>query len=153
MLRILTVFFAFPLLFSCDSTFDASRLDSDLPNSTWLFDRADAADGVVSNDDSLPQRASITFGARSDNATAYDVQGYNGCNAFSGKYSLGSDNELTFSQIVQTERACAEKEARIEEVFNRAILGARSYAFEGDVLVIEAPGQSVELRLVREIAG
>lgn len=153
MLRYIAFFFALPLLFSCDATFDASRLDSALVNSSWLFDRADDADGTVNHDTSLPQRASIVFGERVEGATAYEVHGYNGCNAFSGKYSLGSENELTFSEIVQTERACTEPEARIEEVFNRAILGARSYAFEGEVLVIEAPGQSVQLRLVRDTAG
>ncbi len=153
MLRYLTFILALPLVFSCDSTFDASRLEGDLINSSWIFQRADTADDTVSSLPDAAQQASINFGDRVENATAYEVNGYNGCNAFSGKYSLGSQNELIFSEIVQTERACAADEARVEEVFNRAILGARSYSFDGEVLVITAPGQSVTLRLVPATGG
>lgn len=153
MLRYLTFLVTLPLVFSCDSTFDASRLTDDLINTSWVFQRADTADDTVSNLPDAAQQASINFGDRVENASAFEVNGYNGCNFFSGKYSLGNQNELIFSEIVQTERACAADEARVEEVFNRAILGARSYAFEDGVLVIDAPGQSVKLRLVSSTGG
>lgn len=138
--------------FGCDSTFDASRLDNNLENTEWHFERAEAADGEVSHDSNADRRASITFGERSPNSTTYEVNGYNGCNAFSGRYSVDGD-ELQFIQIIQTERACMEVEARIEEVFNRGILGARSFSISNDELVIDAPAQSVKLRLVRVTGG
>ncbi len=153
MLRYLTIILVLPLVFSCDSTFDASRLEGELYNTTWVFQRADTNDGTVSSLPNAAQQASIKFGDRVQNAQGYEVTGYNGCNAFSGLYTLGSQNELIFSEIVQTERACMEDEARVEEVFNRAILGARSYSFDGEVLVIEAPGQSVTLRLIPTAGG
>ena len=46
-----------------------------------------------------------------------------------------------------------EVEARIENVFNRGILGARSFSIVNDELVIDAPTQSVKLRLVRVTGG
>ncbi len=148
MLRSVILLFALLLTVGCDSTFDASRLGNDLANSSWLFERAETDDGDINNAPELSRLAMIDFGDRAENSTSYEVSGYNGCNAFSGKYSVDG-NELQFSEIVQTERACMEAEARIEEVFNRGILGAKNFSFEGDVLVIDAPGQSVKLRLTR----
>ncbi len=143
------VVFAF---LGCDSTFDASRLDNDLANTEWLFERAEDSDGDVNRNPDATRRASITFGERSPNSTTYEVNGYNGCNAFSGRYSVDGD-ELQFIEIAQTERACMEVEARIEEIFNRGILGARSFSLANDELVIDAPAQSVKLRLVRATDG
>lgn len=139
-------------LLGCDSTFDASRLDNNLENTEWLFERAEATNGDVRHDSTTSRRASITFGERSPNSTTYDVNGYNGCNAFSGRYSVDGA-ELQFIQIAQTERACMEVEARIEEVFNRGILGARNFSIVNDELVIDAPTASVKLRLVRATDG
>lgn len=136
----------------CDATFDASRLDNNLENTEWLFERAEAAEGEVNHDTDADRRASITFGERSANSSTYEVNGYNGCNAFSGRYNVDGD-ELQFIDIIQTERACMEVEARIENVFNRGILGARSFSIVNDELVIDAPTQSVKLRLVRVTGG
>ena len=140
------------VFFGCDATFDASRLDNNLENTEWLFERAEATAGDVTHDDAVSRRASITFGERSPNSTTYDVNGYNGCNAFSGRYDVDGE-ELQFIQIAQTERACMSVEARIEEVFNRGILGARSFSVVNDELVIDAPAESVKLRLVRVTGG
>ena len=141
MLRHLTIVLALFLTFSCDSTFDASRLDNDLAGTSWLFQRAETDDGNVDHDPTTSQRASIEFGERAENETSYEVSGYNGCNAFSGRYTVNGD-ELQFSQIKQTERACMEAEGRIEGVFNKALQGAKSFTFD-------APVQSVKLRLIR----
>jgi len=148
MLRFLTFVIILPFILSCDSTFDASRLENDLAGTSWLFELAETDEGDINNEPTASQRASITFGERVENETSYTVNGYNGCNAFSGKYTLGSQSELTFSEIVQTERACPEEEARIEAVFNQAIQGAKSYSYDGEILVIEAPGPSVKLRFI-----
>lgn len=146
-----TLLFAlsFCLAFSCDSTFDASRLDNDLTNTTWLFLRAETDNGDVFEDATSSRRATIEFGDRAANSAAFQVNGYNGCNAFSGDYSVDADGELVFTNIAQTERACREEEARVENAFNRGILGARTFTIEGDVLVINAPNESVKLRLSR----
>ena len=132
----------------CDSTINASRLDNDLANTTWIFERAETDDGDVSGASVSSRTTDINFGGRDDNADTYSVSGYNGCNAFSGKYDVDG-SEIVFTQMLQTERACQEHEARIEEVFNRGILNARSFSIDGDQLVIDAPSQSVKLRLNR----
>lgn len=148
MLRFTLLLAAF-LVVGCDSTFDASRLDNDLAGSQWLFERAETDDGNVDRNPNATRSASIEFGERVENSADYEVTGYNGCNAFSGRYSVdGAD--IQFIQIVQTERACQEVEARIEEAFNRAILGARSFSVDGDILLIDAPAESVKLRLIRD---
>ncbi len=139
------------ITYGCDGTFNASRLDNELANSTWLFERAEAGGDVVDRNPDAVRRASITFGDRGENSTAYEVNGYNGCNIFSGNYSVDGENELQFYQIAQTEMACQAIEARIEEVFNRAILNAKTYVFDGEMLVIDAPGESVKLSLIRSV--
>ncbi len=148
MLRTSLILAAF-LVIGCDSTFDASRLDNDLAGSQWLFERAETDDGNVERNSDATRSASIEFGERVENSSDYEVTGYNGCNAFSGRYTVdGAD--IQFIQIAQTERACQPTEARIEEVFNRAISGARSFSVDGDNLLIDAPAESVKLRLVRD---
>lgn len=148
MLRISLVLAAF-LVIGCDSTFDASRLDNDLAGSQWLFERAETDNGDVDRNPDATRSASIEFGERVENSADYEVTGYNGCNAFSGRYSVnGAD--IQFIQMAQTERACREAEARIEEAFNRAILGARSFSIDGENLLIDAPAESVKLRFVRD---
>ena len=147
MLRALTFLLVVLITFGCDSTFDTSRLDNALANSSWLFERAETNEGNVDHEPTLSRRASIDFGDRQENATTYEVAGYYGCNIFSGSYSVDGE-ALQFMQIVQTERACMSVEGRIEDVFSRGIRNARSYSFDGDVLVIHAPGQSLKLRFV-----
>ncbi len=138
------------IIAGCDATVDASRLDNNLADTSWLFERAETGDGTVDHEPTNSRRAAIYFGDRLDNEDGYSVSGYNGCNSFSGKYSVDG-TEIVFSELLQTLRACQEQEARIESAFSRGIVGARSFTLEDNNLVIDAPGESVKLRLIREV--
>ena len=77
------------------------------------------------------------------------MSGFNGCNAFSGLYTIGADGSIRFFQMIHTERACREKEGRLEFLFSQVFSGAERFRREGNRLVIEAPSSGIRLFFIR----
>ena len=63
------------------------------------------------------------------------VSGNGGCNAFSGNYSLGKDNEISFGQMVRTNILCGGID--YERNYLNALAKADHYALSGDTLTLK----------------
>jgi hypothetical protein len=70
------------------------------------------------------------------------VAGSGGCNSYSGQY-LVQDSAISFSQILHTERACAEPSLNQQEQrFFRALETATGFVLADDELVIRTEGDA-----------
>ncbi len=63
------------------------------------------------------------------------VSGNGGCNAFSGNYSLGKDNEISFGEMVRTNVLCPGID--VERNFLDALAKADHYDLKGDTLILK----------------
>jgi len=63
------------------------------------------------------------------------VSGNGGCNAFSGHYSLGKDNQIGFGEMVRTNVLCAGVD--YEKNYLDALAKADHYAINGDTLTLK----------------
>jgi heat shock protein HslJ len=61
--------------------------------------------------------------------------GNGGCNAFSGNYSLGKDNEISFGDMVRTNVLCAGID--FERKYLNALAKADHYNVDGDTLTLK----------------
>jgi len=150
MMSIRILFLASLVFFGCDASNNASLDAGSLTNSRWLLDRAETDEGNVSASEA-PQQAAIEFGGRAGDAETNAVSGYNGCNIFSGQYEVTDENTLRFFDIVQTERACTQIEARLENAFTNVLEGASQFTQDNDQLVIERSSRNVRLIFVRTL--
>jgi len=63
------------------------------------------------------------------------VAGNGGCNAFSGNYSLGKDNEISFGDMVRTNVLCSGID--FERKYLDALAKADHYNVNGDTLTLK----------------
>ena len=63
------------------------------------------------------------------------VSGNGGCNAFSGNYSVGKDNEISFGQMVRTNVLCAGID--YEKNYVNSLAKADHYAINRDTLTLK----------------
>ena len=63
------------------------------------------------------------------------VSGNGGCNAFSGNYSLGKENEITFGEMVRTNILCPGID--FERKYLNALAKADHYSIVGDTLSLQ----------------
>lgn len=64
------------------------------------------------------------------------VNGYSGCNSFSGAYTLDeASSRISFAHIVSTQRGCAEG-ADVERAFGEALSRADSFSLKGDHMTL-----------------
>ena len=63
------------------------------------------------------------------------VSGNGGCNAFSGNYSLGKNNQISFGEMVRTNVLCAGID--FERKYLNALAKADHYEIKGDTLSLQ----------------
>ena len=135
----------------CDAAQDSSLQLDDLVNTRWVLERAEA-DGNTITGSSTEEKATIEF-AQASAASMHSVSGYNGCNLYSGSYEIRGTDELHFSDIVQTYRACDEDEGRLESIFVKVLEDVSFFSVDDDRLVIENTSRNVSLVFVRTSNG
>lgn len=80
------------------------------------------------------------------------VQGFSGCNQYTGAYALEGDR-LVFGPLAGTLMACPEPAAALEGAFRTALTGAMRVAIRGDELTLTpVVGDKTPLRFQREAA-
>lgn len=70
------------------------------------------------------------------------VQGFSGCNNFSGKYSLKDDSQITFSQVIGTLKACLNQDFN-ESAFLKIFGEVDHYRQDGDNLELRNTNNEV----------
>jgi heat shock protein HslJ len=79
-----------------------------------------------------------------------EVAGSGGCNTYSGTYTA-KDNEIMFSQITSTEKACLDDAVmKQERAYFDALQAARTYKLSGDALIITY-GDNRQLTFMRAV--
>lgn len=63
------------------------------------------------------------------------VNGNGGCNTFSGNYSLGKDNQISFGEMVRTNVLCSG--VNYEKDYLNALAKADHYTIHGDTLILK----------------
>lgn len=63
------------------------------------------------------------------------VNGNGGCNTFSGNYSLGKDNQISFGEMVRTNLLCSG--VNYEKDYLNALAKADHYNINGDTLILK----------------
>jgi heat shock protein HslJ len=72
------------------------------------------------------------------------LQGFSGCNSFTGSYQLDGDR-LKLGQAASTMMACSDPAGSVEKAFQAAFSGTLRYTVEGDrLLVTAASGETLE---------
>ena len=75
------------------------------------------------------------------------VSGFNSCNNISGSYSIEKGQQLRFSQMITTMRACMNS---VEQDFMKVLERADNFAIKGDTLSLNRARMAPLARFVRE---
>ena len=132
-----------------------------LGNTEWVLQRIFLS-GVVLDATNLDVPATIRFApprrsrARSSEETGA-MDGYTGCNDFSGEYAAaatnGSQGTLELSNLIHTEKACSGNVAQIDGAFLAGLRDAYTYERDSATLRIQvapdAPAPAISLVFVR----
>lgn len=121
-----------------------------LVSTAWLMVAVHTDQGTVTPAGTPPRIPSIRFtGEAAGNGirlTAHRLTGSGGCNTVFGAYEATGSGALAVSDLTWTEMACTPPEVmEVEQTFLHAVGLARAYRVEGDSLVIEYDGGTVEL--------
>ncbi|WP_224488619.1 META domain-containing protein [Robertkochia flava] len=81
------------------------------------------------------------------NAEEQRMSGYNGCNSISGGYTLGEGQQLSFTQMISTQRACMNS---VESDFMKVLERADNYTIHGDTLSLNKARMAPLARFVLE---
>ena len=75
------------------------------------------------------------------NSGDYTVEGYSGCNQFSGSWSM-DDERISFGALAMTMRACIDG-MDTEQAYMEALKAMDSHAIDGDILRIYGEGAEI----------
>ncbi|MBC8164099.1 MAG: META domain-containing protein [Roseiflexaceae bacterium] len=100
-----------------------ASLPSEITSGEWALVSLQSAPGTVQ--DTVGKGITILF---DPNGTA---SGSGGCNRFSGGYTVGSGQQLTFGELLSTLIGCEEAIATREAEYLAALRGVSTYALDG----------------------
>lgn len=120
---------------------DNAKLVNPIPENLpgeWAIVNVAGAD-IAPQGDVLP---SLTLTPNPELNGVLDVIGYNGCNYLNGGWQVGGNSLKAVGEFISTLRACPD--APHQQSINQALERTRSFAVEGDKLILrDAAGQEV----------
>ena len=135
-MKIILLIFLTTLTFSftsCSNSAEKNKTeiisDSYFVNTTWLLE---SINGEKINYPADYKQNFIIFSGESD---GFKIQGFAGCNNFSGNYDVGDHNTFGIENIASTKMICSFSE--LENNYIQMLKSATSYKIEGFVLTIK----------------
>ncbi|MEQ8928062.1 MAG: copper resistance protein NlpE N-terminal domain-containing protein [Fulvivirga sp.] len=113
-----------PITGNLASEYRLQKVDNSITNRTWELV---SINGVKIASEKIP---TIKF-----DAEANKVQGYGGCNNYSGRFELGVNRRLTISGIIATKMMCQNS---AENEFFEALNKTSSYQLESNKLILKS---------------
>ena len=117
---------------SCSNSAEKNKTeiisDSYFVNTTWLLE---SINGEKINFPADYKQNYIIFSGESE---GFKIQGFSGCNNFSGKYDVGDHNEIGIENIASTKMMCSFSE--LENKYIQMLKSATSYKIEGYFMTV-----------------
>jgi heat shock protein HslJ len=121
-----------------DATTSPSPTPATLIDTSWRLTQV--GDDVAAVPDAI--KATLSFSG-ADAERADIASGSTGCNRFSGPYTLGAGDALSFGALAATQRACSPAINAVEGAYLTALDTTDAYTLDGDTLTLLAGGREV----------
>ena len=143
-MKIILLIFLTTLTFSftsCSNSAEKNKTeiisDSYFVNTTWLLE---SINGEKINYPADYKQNFIIFSGESD---GFKIQGFAGCNNFSGNYDVGDHNEIGLVNIASTREMCSF--AELENEYLKMLSSATSYNIDGYFMTVFSGDKKVAI--------
>lgn len=106
----------------------SKMIDNPITEKYWKLKTLEGKDVVMAEN----QEREIYFTLKTDDNR---IQGFSGCNTFSGSYTIEKGNQIRFDQLATTMKICPDVEVNDSDVLNVFNI-ADNYTINGDTLTL-----------------